>query len=177
MNDIELLKMQLIESRKREKNLEVRVEELSDFIENAALPLHWVNGSGVIIWANQVELDFLGYTKEEYVGKHISNFHADKEVIENILSRLINKETLKNYPAKLKAKSGEIKPVLINSNVLWEGDKFIHTRCFTRDISDLIQEDERKNELIDELVETNSQLKNEINKLKKEFKATSRSRE
>jgi two-component system sensor histidine kinase VicK len=112
--------------------LEERIHELEDFIENAALPLHWVNGSGIITWANKFELDMLGYSKEDYVGRHIANFHADKDVIEDILKRLTNKETLINYPAQLVAKDGSIKKVLINSNVFWKDGKFVHTRCFTR---------------------------------------------
>lgn len=134
--NIEELKNRLESSEKKREELEARVELLSDFVENASIPLHWVNGSGIIIWANQAELDSLGYTKDEYVGKHISNFHADKSVIEDILSRLINKETLKNYPARLLCKNGNVKPVLINSNVLWKNDKFVHTRCFTRELSE-----------------------------------------
>jgi PAS domain S-box-containing protein len=109
----------------------VKIDLLIDFIENVTIPLHWVNGSGIIIWANQAELDVLGYTKD-YVGKHISTFHADKEVIENMLTRLINKETLKDFSARILCKNGSIKDVLINSNALWKEDKFVHTRCSTR---------------------------------------------
>jgi two-component system, OmpR family, sensor histidine kinase VicK len=126
-----------INIEKENQILKDRVEDLEDFIENAALCLHWVNGSGIIIWANQFELDVMGYKKEDYVGKHISNFHADKEVIDNILFRLINKETLINYPARLLTKEGKIINVLINSNVFWKEGEFIHTRCFTREIPDL----------------------------------------
>ncbi|MBA3706218.1 MAG: PAS domain S-box protein [Bacteroidetes bacterium] len=167
--DLEILKIKLAESQKKQKELESQVEELSDFIENASLPLHWVNGSGIIIWANKVELDFLGYSKEEYVGKHISNFHADKNIIEDIMTRLIKKETLKNYPAKLKCKNGKIKPVLINSNVFWKEDKFIHTRCFTRDISELQKLEERKVEQILALENKNRALKLENASLKQDL--------
>jgi two-component system, OmpR family, sensor histidine kinase VicK len=133
--EFEELKNKLAESEKKREELEARVDLLSDFVENAAIPLHWVNGSGIIIWANQAELDTLGYTKEEYVGRHISTFHADKDIIEDILTRLINKETLKNYPARLLCKDGNIKDVLINSNVLWKENEFVHTRCFTREVA------------------------------------------
>lgn len=113
-----------------------RERELSDFIENASVGLHWVGADGTILWANQAELDLLGYTREEYIGRHIAEFHADADVIKDILSRLTNKETLHNYEARLKCKNGSIRYVLINSNVKWEEDKFVHTRCFTRDITE-----------------------------------------
>ncbi|MEO8495019.1 MAG: PAS domain S-box protein, partial [Planctomycetota bacterium] len=42
---------------------------------------------------------------------------------------------LRDYEARLRCKDGTIKHVLIDSNVLWEDGEFIHTRCFTRDLS------------------------------------------
>jgi PAS domain S-box-containing protein len=36
----------------------------------------------------------------------------------------------------MRCKDGSIRDVLISSNVLWEDGKFLHTRCFTRDITD-----------------------------------------
>jgi|GEM_PF-3405274 len=111
-------------------------EELADFFENAAMALHWVGPDGIILRANRAELDLLGYTREEYVGRHIAEFHADSDAIEDILSRLRRGETLQNYEARLRCKDGSIKQVLIDSNVRWEEGKFVHTRCFTRDVTE-----------------------------------------
>ncbi|WP_175470442.1 PAS domain S-box protein [Pedobacter hartonius] len=153
MKDIKNLDEKLAQSEKENEELRLRVEELTDFIENASLPLHWVDGEGIIIWANQAELDTFGYTKEEYIGFPISNFHADQEVINDILTRLINNETLQNYSARLKCKDGSVKDVLISSNVLRKDGKFVHTRCFTRDITAIIEEKERNRELLLELAQ------------------------
>ena len=84
------------------EELRRRERELSDFIENASLGLHWVGPDGTILWANQAELDLLGYTREEYVGHNIMEFHADSDVIDDILCRLTNKETLHDYEARLR---------------------------------------------------------------------------
>lgn len=116
----------------------LKLEELTDFVENASIPLHWVNAEGIITWANQAELDALGYRKEDYIGKPIANFHADQEVITDILTRLTNNDTLKNYPARLLASDGSIRHVLISSNVLQKNGKFIHTRCFTKDVTTIV---------------------------------------
>ena len=123
-----------------------QLEDITDFIENAPVPLHWVNNSGIIIWANQAELDMLGYTREEYLNKHISNFHTDKEAIENILIRLINKETITNEMACLKCKDGSVKYVLLSTNVYWKDNEFIHTRCFTRDVTEFYNKENEKRE-------------------------------
>lgn len=117
-----------------EKNRTERA--LKDYFENASIALHWVNADGIIIWANPAELRMLGYTEEEYIGRHISEFHAKKAAIDDILDRLAHKQTLHNYEADLRCKDESIRHVAINSTVLWEGDKFIHTRCFTMDVTE-----------------------------------------
>src|SRR5688500_7963910 len=91
-------------------------EDINDFFENAALPLHWVGPDGTIIRANKYELDSLGYAREEYEGHSIAEFHVDQDVIEDILSRLKRGETLVDYEARMVAKDGSIRHVLINSN-------------------------------------------------------------
>jgi PAS domain S-box-containing protein len=122
----------------------IRVEEalrrserdLSDFFNNASVGLHWVGPDGMIIRVNQTELDLLGYSREEYVGRHIAEFHVDQPAIQDILERLACGETLHEYPARIRGKDGSVLEVLINSNALFEDGKFVHTRCFTRDITE-----------------------------------------
>jgi two-component system, OmpR family, sensor histidine kinase VicK len=165
MEETELRK-KLEDSEARARELQGKVEELSDFLEHAAMPLHWVNGSGIVIWVNRAELQMLGYEKEEMLNKHISYFHADQPVIEDILQRLINKETLINYPARLKCKDGSIRHVLINSNVWWKDTEFVHTRCVTHDITDYRNRELERNEQIDNLREENESLGKEISRLR-----------
>src|ERR1700712_2845628 len=59
---------------------------LRDFIETSTIGLHWVGADGTILWANQAELDFLGYAREQYIGRNIAEFHADGPVINDILA-------------------------------------------------------------------------------------------
>src|SRR5947207_13690960 len=84
-------------------------QDIIDFVENASLALHWVGGDGRILWANQAELDLLGYTREEYIGCHIAEFHVDAPAIDDILERLNRRETLRNYEARLRCKDGTIR--------------------------------------------------------------------
>lgn len=109
---------------------------LKDYFENASVCLHWVNAEGIIIWANLAELKLLGYTEEEYIGRHISEFHYSKSAIEDIMTRLRNKQRIENYDADLVCKNGSIRHVTLNSTALWEGEKFIYTRCFTIDVTE-----------------------------------------
>lgn len=110
--------------------------ELRDFVENATVGMHWVGPDGTVLWANRAELDLLGYERDEYVGRNITEFHADPPVIDDILRRLSCGEELHAYEARLLRKDGSVRHVLISSNVLWEDGRFVHTRCFTRDITE-----------------------------------------
>jgi PAS domain S-box-containing protein len=117
-----------------EKNRTERA--LKDYFEHSAIGIHWINADGKIIWANPAELQLLGYSEDEYVGQHISKFHSQRLAIDDILNRLTNKQSLTNYDADLVCKDGSIRHVTINSTVLWEGEKFVHTRCFTVDVTE-----------------------------------------
>ncbi|AYB35142.1 PAS domain S-box protein [Chryseolinea soli] len=109
--------------------------DLHDYFENANIGLHWVNADGIIIRANPAELKMLGYEEHEYVGQHVSKFHKNQEAIQEIIRRLNNREVLSHFEAELICKDGSTRYVAINSSVLWEGSRFVHTRCFTIDIT------------------------------------------
>jgi two-component system cell cycle sensor histidine kinase/response regulator CckA len=109
--------------------------ELTDFFETASTGMHWVGEDGTILRANQAELDLLGYTRDEYIGHHIAEFHVDRPVINDILCRLLGGERLHHYPARLRCKDGQIKDVRIDSSVYFREGRFVHTRCFTQDVT------------------------------------------
>lgn len=125
----------ITEQKRVENALRRSEQDLSDFFDNASTGLHWVGPDGIIMRVNQAELDLLGYSREEYVGHHIAEFHVHQPIIQDILGRLAGGETLREYPSRIRCKDGSILDVLINSNGLFEEDKFIHTRCFTRDVT------------------------------------------
>ena len=126
-----------ISARKRaEQELQRSKRQLAEFVENAVVGLHWVGADGTVLWANQAELDLLGYARDEYIGHHIGEFHADAPVIDDILARLQRNEQLTSYEVRLRCKDGSIRYALVSSNVYFEHGEFIHTRCITNDITD-----------------------------------------
>jgi PAS domain S-box-containing protein len=118
-----------------EQEIHRKSRDLQDFFENGAIGLHIVSADGIIQRANQAELDLLGFTAEEYVGRHIAEFHVDAPVIGDILQKLSCHEKLDRYPARLRARDGSIKHVLITSNSRFEDGRFVNTRCFTMDVT------------------------------------------
>lgn len=130
------IKRDITNRKQVERALQRNEAQLTDFFENSAVALHWVGPDGTILRVNQAELDMLGYTREEYEGRNIAEFHADEKVIADILNRLQAGEVLVNYEARLLCRDGLIKHVQVSSSVYREAEKFIHTRCFTQDITE-----------------------------------------
>jgi PAS domain S-box-containing protein len=133
---ISILARDITQQKKMQRDLLEKQKEIEDYIENSVIGLHWVGPDGTILWANKAEMELLGYAPHEYIGQHIANFHVDGNAIDDILSRLNRNEMLHGYEARMKCKDGSIRHVLINSSVLREGDRFVHTRCFTLDVTE-----------------------------------------
>lgn len=124
-----------VEYRKRiEQELRQNKHALEDFYENAPEGIHRVAGDGTILWANKAELELLGLSRDDYIGHHISEFHADADAIADMLERLSRGEALSEYEGRLRCKDGSTKDVIINANVVREDGGFVHT-WFTRDIT------------------------------------------
>jgi PAS domain S-box-containing protein len=133
-----------IEEQRREL---ARSEEiLQDFVSNATVGLTWLSEDGTVLWANRAQLSLLGYAQDEFVGRNIAEFHADPGTAARMLARLSRSEELDGYEAQLRAKDGGLRHVLINANVFWENGRFVHARCFTRDITErrALEEELRK---------------------------------
>ncbi|WP_214474950.1 PAS domain S-box protein [Mesorhizobium sp. dw_380] len=111
--------------------------DYQDFFENGAVALHLVSADGAILHANKAELDLLGYSAQEYIGRHIAEFYPDRDVIDDILCRLSRGEKITRYPARLRARNGSIKHVEITASGHFRDGKLINTRCFTVDVTDL----------------------------------------
>lgn len=109
----------------------LQLAQIVHFAENVNVPSHWVDANGKILWANQSELAFLGYAPEEYIGQPVDRFHADRQAIEEILQRLSRGDPLAGFEARLVAKGGDVKKVLVFSNAHFEEGEFQYTRCFT----------------------------------------------
>jgi PAS domain S-box-containing protein len=132
----EELQAKMLEQQSCDIALEVSQQGISDFMENALIGMHWIDREGIIVWANQAELEMLGYDRTEYLGQPLVNFHIDKETIKDIHQRLLNNEPVTGREAQMWRKGGEICHVSIDANAFFKDGKFIHARCFTRDITD-----------------------------------------
>lgn len=151
---------------------------LVDFFEYAPMGLHWAGADGSILRVNRAELDMLGYSREEYIGRNIREFHIDPRVIDDMFERLSRGEVLYDYDARLISKDGSVKHVLINASAYFKNGTFMHVRCFTRDITERQRARERyermRKELVQRVEERTKELENVNAGLKKEITARQR---
>jgi len=112
-------------------------ESPTEFINNSSIGIHAVSAEGIVVYANSCELEVLGYEKDEYIGHPVSEFQIDKSCLADMMERLGRFELLKNYPAKVKGKTG-IKYIIYNSSVYEKDGTFVHTRCYGTEVEKLI---------------------------------------
>ena len=103
--------------------------DFRDFFDNGPVALHVVGSDGTILHANKAELHLLGYSREDYVGSHIADFHVDQDIVDGILERLGRGESVEAVPARLRAHDGSIKSVEVTSSPHLLDGKFAHSRC------------------------------------------------
>ena len=95
-----------------------RDAELVDFFQNAPIAMHWLSGEGIVLWANQTELDVLGYTAEEYIEQSIMKFCPDEEaLVLEIFKQLGSGNAIRDVPVRFRTKDGRVVDLLIDSNV------------------------------------------------------------
>lgn len=143
ISETKLTRQHLEISEEQFRRLQESERELADFFENVMVGLHWVGSDGTILRVNQAELDLFCYAREEYVGHNIAEFHLDAGVIADILQKLRAGEVISGCEARMRAKDGSTRNVLISSNVYRVNGAFIHTRCVTVDVTGRRHAEER----------------------------------
>ncbi len=125
----------ITQRRAAERAIARSESDLSDFFEHAGIGLQWVDTRGIIIRANRAKLEMLGYSRDEYLFRPISDFHVDRGVAADIVERLARAEILRDVPARLRCKDGTTRDVLINSSPFFEDGRLVHSRCFSSDVT------------------------------------------
>jgi PAS domain S-box-containing protein len=130
------LETETVEKRQIAQSLQRREAELADFLENAAEGVQQLAADHRIRWANNALLKLLGYAPEDYVNHSMEEFYVDPKRFDEFWGRLMHGEEVRDFSADLRCKDGSIKHVVIHSNALWDGARFLYTRCFIRDVTD-----------------------------------------
>ncbi|MTK63403.1 MAG: PAS domain S-box protein [Methanobacterium sp.] len=125
--------------QERTAELENAYQELSDIYNNAPCGYHSLDKDGYFVKINSTELNWLGYTVDEIIGK---------KKFSEIVTEESAKKFEKNYPGFLERgfvydlefdmikKDGSIITVLVNATAIYDADKnFLMSRSTLFDIS------------------------------------------
>jgi diguanylate cyclase (GGDEF)-like protein/PAS domain S-box-containing protein len=115
-------------------------DEFFDLYNNAPCGYHSLDANGLFLRINNTELRWLGYTRDEVVGRmHITDILAPefRETYERKIAQLTNGGDLRNAEFRLRCKDGALIDISLESTALYSdtGD-CIATRSRVLDISD-----------------------------------------
>jgi PAS domain S-box-containing protein len=133
--------------QKTQQTLQLRETELHDFLENAAIGMHWLAADGTILWANHTVLDLLGYQAQDYVGRDYVEFAEDPEAARAMLEKLKSGESLRGFELRLRSSDGSLCWVRVDANPWLHDGEFLHARCFLLDIGEKKRADEAQMKL------------------------------
>lgn len=111
-------------------------QELSDFFETASVGIHWLAEDGTVLRVNQAALQMLGHDAGRVVGHNVADFLADPEAAASVLRRLSTGESVEDEPVQLRAADGSIRHTMLTASAYHDGGRFVHVRCFVRDVTE-----------------------------------------
>ncbi|MEN6407064.1 MAG: PAS domain S-box protein [Thermoguttaceae bacterium] len=145
---IDLSKEKAAEEERRKTENEVR-----DLYENAPCGYYSLNADGLVVRMNATALHWLGYSRDEIVGK--MNFREllmpeSVETFHRAFAGLIATGFTKDTEYQLRRRDGGVLPVLLNSTAVTDPDgRFIMSRAMVVDITAREQlENERRLQLL-----------------------------
>jgi len=134
----------ITEQRVAEKALRESEERYRELFENAKDAIYVHDLKGRYISVNRAAEELSGYSREEIIGKHFSNFIAPshlKYAREN-LCRKLDEQPETTYEAEIVSKTGRRTPVEVSSRLVYENGVPVGVQGTARDISERKQTQE-----------------------------------
>jgi PAS domain S-box-containing protein len=114
-------------------------EELRDLYDNAPCGYHSIDAAGFIVRINDTELGWLGYARDEVVGRmRITDLMSPpwRGQFETKFASLKQQGRLNDVEYEMQRKDGTAFPVLVNVVAIYDADgRFVHSRASVVDIS------------------------------------------
>ncbi len=154
-NMIKLLQKEIAERELTEQQLSQSSEELSDLYDNAPCGYHSLDREGVFARINDTELRWLGYARDEVIGKMKFTdllTPAGRQTFEETFPLLKKNGQVTDIEQELVRKDGSILPVLLSATAIRDDEGcYLMSRSTMFDISER-KELERKNRQKDRIM-------------------------
>jgi diguanylate cyclase (GGDEF)-like protein/PAS domain S-box-containing protein len=141
-----LLILLMIEQKRRQRAIDRTISlELSDLYENAPCGYHSLDENGAILKMNQTELSWLGYQREEVIGKPFTDFLTPDSIstFQAFLSQLKSDKQIKGIVLEIQSKHGHTFFVSSSATCILDHGIFASARTSVFDISDRIRLENR----------------------------------
>jgi len=131
----------IVETRTR--SLREKEQHFRDLYENAPLGYHTVDDEGLIVSMNRIELDWLGYTADEVIGKKsITDLMTGEAQLQAAAAHQRHTEqqhtTWDELELELICKDCSILPVLVHGSAIYDtGGRVLTVRTIVRNLTDL----------------------------------------
>ncbi len=145
-----------------EEKLKETLNELSDLYNNAPCGYHSLDGDGYFVQINDTELNWLGYSREEIIGKKKFTDIITEESV-NVFEKNFPgfKERGDVYELKfdMVRKNGSVLPVLLSATSLRDSSgKYVMSRSTLFDITEREKSEKELKILLNELKRSNEEL-------------------
>ncbi len=130
----------ITEPRRAQEKLSAYAMEIEDLYNNAPCGYHSLDSNGVFARINDTELSWLGYSREEIIGKMRLSDLCDSEsrkLFEQSFPRFIERGWIKDLQFNLIRKDGTTLPVLLSATALKDSSgNYLMSRSTMYDITD-----------------------------------------
>jgi PAS domain S-box-containing protein len=148
---VNVLQAEIIEREKAEAALRKSAREIEDLYNLAPCGYHSLDKDGTFVRINDTELKWLGYDRDEVVGKlKVTDIQTPESCAEfsEIYPRFLQGGGVSELRISYIRKDGSILPVLLNATaVLDDNGDYLMSRTTAYDITDLVQAEENVRKL------------------------------
>lgn len=140
ITDLKIAQQELIAwNQSLEERVRERAAEVQDLYDHAPAGYHSLDERGTYVRVNQTELDWLGYSREEVIGKPFPNFISARSLktFQENFPLFKERGWVRDLEFEMIRKDGSILPVLLNSTVLTDEDGgYVESRSTIVDLTE-----------------------------------------
>ena len=118
-------------NRTLEARIQERTAEVQDLYDNAPAGYHSLDAEGRFVRINQTELDWLGYTREDVVGRRFTDFvtPASQAVFRTNFPKFLSAGFIRDLEFDLVRKDGATLPVLLSATAIHDAaGRYLYSR-------------------------------------------------
>ena len=139
-NAVHALQKEIVERKRAEAALITSADEIQDLYDHAPCGYHSLDKNGLIVRMNATELRWLGYTKDEVVGKlKLTDLMTASSIkrFKETFPKLKSKGQIYDLEQELLRKDGTILPVSLSATAIYDSNgNFVMSRSTAFDISE-----------------------------------------